>query len=284
MASVDNISLIDNKPPDDQRWNNIKLRDAGLQYISKSGRIVPAKKQPGEICNCPQRCTDKVPHEIREKLFIEFYKMADQVHQNRFLQKYIEMRSVQKRLWSEEHRVDGRLQRRVSCKYHIPIDANFDTCRSRESDKGQSAHIVKKYKKRANNNTVEVCQKAFMNMYTITEKRVRFLREKLIMKSRQNVKNDTTPATAPHIDEIETAYSLAKYMLSTFASPLSHNNSANISQQTILSSIDRDITLVNNFFFDQLWKLEEIGETKGQKPNSTPIEISVDDENNNNTD
>lgn len=32
------------------------------------------------------------------------------------------MRSVYKRLWCQEERVGGRLQRRVSCKYKIPIE------------------------------------------------------------------------------------------------------------------------------------------------------------------
>lgn len=74
------------------------------------------------LCSCPQKCGEKIPTDIREHLFADFYKIGDHVKQNLFLQSYIEMRSVHKRLWSEETRVGGRLQRRVSCKYRVPIE------------------------------------------------------------------------------------------------------------------------------------------------------------------
>lgn len=79
------------------------------------------------LCNCPQKCGDKIPSDIRTRLFEDFYKMADHVQQNNFLQTYIEMRSVHKRLWSAETRIGGRLQRRVSCKYRIPIEMPGET-------------------------------------------------------------------------------------------------------------------------------------------------------------
>lgn len=60
--------------------------------------------------------------EIRTRLFADYYKLGDHLKQNYYLQSYIEMRSVHKRLYQEETRVGGRLQRRVSCKYRIPIE------------------------------------------------------------------------------------------------------------------------------------------------------------------
>lgn len=75
-----------------------------------------------QLCNCPQKCGEKIPQELRERLFAVFYKMGDHLQQNYFLQSYIEMRSVHKRLYQEETRVGGRLQRRVSCKYRIPLE------------------------------------------------------------------------------------------------------------------------------------------------------------------
>lgn len=75
-----------------------------------------------QLCNCPQKCGEKIPKEIQERLFKDFYKIGDHLQQNYYLQSYIEMRSVHKRLFQEETRVGGRLQRRVSCKYRIPIE------------------------------------------------------------------------------------------------------------------------------------------------------------------
>lgn len=71
------------------------------------------------LCQCPQRCGDKVPKEVRRKLFAEFYKLGDHALQNEFLMAHIETRAVQRR--SSDHKVPGRNQRRVSCKYHIPL-------------------------------------------------------------------------------------------------------------------------------------------------------------------
>lgn len=75
-----------------------------------------------QLCNCPQKCGEKIPTEIRTRLFADYYKLGDHLKQNYYLQSYIEMRSVHKRLYQEETRVGGRLQRRVSCKYRIPIE------------------------------------------------------------------------------------------------------------------------------------------------------------------
>lgn len=84
------------------------------------------------ICTCPQKCGDKIPQGARERLFKEFYRLSDHGLQNRFLQAHIEIRAVQRRFWRQQQRTaSGRSQRRVSCKYQVPLiqsaaDVTFD--------------------------------------------------------------------------------------------------------------------------------------------------------------
>lgn len=108
--------------------------------------------------------------------------------------------------------------------------------------------------------TVEVCQKAFMNMYAITEKRVRLQREKLIMKSRHEAEERRIEA-----EEMQTSVSVARDLAAGVIRPLLLSQSGNTDTtpvtlpSQILSSIDHDIAVVNNFFRNQLWKPEYIG-------------------------
>ena len=72
------------------------------------------------LCQCPQRCGDKIPQDVRRFLFTEFYKLGDHTLQNEFLMGHIETRAVQRR--STDHKISPiRNQRRVSCKYHVPL-------------------------------------------------------------------------------------------------------------------------------------------------------------------
>lgn len=96
-----------------------------------------------------------------------------------------------------------------------------------------------------------------MNMYAITEKRVRLQREKLIMKSRHEAEEKRMEA-----EEMQTSMSVARDLVAG-ARPLLMNQSDNTIMDTLptqlLSSIDHDIAVVNNFFRNQLWKPEYIG-------------------------
>nr|CAD7195662.1 unnamed protein product [Timema douglasi] len=158
MASdiTDTLNNLDNLLLQNERKIQKKLRHTGQPYISRSGKLIPAKKQSDLLCNCPQHCDEKVPNEARLKLFYQFYKMADQIKQNDFLMSHIEIRAVQRR--SIEMKNPKKIQRRVSCKYKVPVLTSKDP----PIQPGGSPEGVM---------VTEVCQKAFMNIYAITEKR-----------------------------------------------------------------------------------------------------------------
>ncbi|XP_014243070.1 uncharacterized protein LOC106663054 [Cimex lectularius] len=209
------------------------------QTEDRQGKAQP-KKPPEILCNCPQKCQQRVPTEIRLGLYKEFSELGDHYRQNQYLQSYIEMRSVYKRLWCQEERVGGRLQRRVSCKYRIPLEIPkpiFETVQTHQpklqtNSKGKAAYIVGI---KDGVKTIEVCQKAFMNVYGITEKRIRLQREKLIAKLRS--------------DSMEIKEKMEE--------PKAENHVSQVQQVT--TQISEEQFIVDSFFRNQLWRPEYIG-------------------------
>lgn len=102
---------------------------------------------------------------------------------------------------------------------------------------------------------VEICQKAFINIYHITEKRIRYLRERLIVKSRFLAERKQKK-----IEETQRILSIA-HDLGAGCQPLiavlEKTNSLHLSNQ-IFAAIENDVFLLNNFFRHQLWKPEDI--------------------------
>ncbi|XP_049778255.1 uncharacterized protein LOC126175481 [Schistocerca cancellata] len=218
-----------------------KLRDFGKEYISRSGRLVPAKIQPDVLCSCPQRCNEKISTEDRMKLFSEFYKLGDQIRQNEFLRAHINARAVQKR--SPDNKPLKRAKRRVSCKYRVPLLSKTDM----HIGPGTSPTGAR---------LIEVCQKAFMNIFVITEKRVRLQREKLIVE----VMGTKGIPHVQHKRHPHDVFTTNKLPLQSADEPVDMTIPRNTTEVdvTILKEREHDIALVDNFFMNQLWKPEYI--------------------------
>lgn len=91
---------------------------------------------------------------------------------------------------------------------------------------------------------VEVCQKAFMHMFAITEKRVRLQREKLIAKVKADQREDDD------LDLFTEAQMCELRRTTVFP----------IDFDAFRTELDRDVAIVNNFFINQLWKPEYIAQ------------------------
>ncbi|VEN41349.1 unnamed protein product [Callosobruchus maculatus] len=138
--------------PKSKRKLQKHLRSAGLAYISRTGKLIPAKKVADELCQCPHKCDASVPLEARRRLFEHFYGLGEADLQNQFLRKHMDLRA---RLNAptppltsstpEGGGGSGRPPRRITCKYLVPLLPSEDT--------------------------VEVCQKAFVSAFVITTKR-----------------------------------------------------------------------------------------------------------------
>ncbi|KAF6203090.1 hypothetical protein GE061_003504 [Apolygus lucorum] len=191
------------------------------------------KSTPDEqaLCSCPQKCHKRVPKDVLESLQRGFSRLGDNAKKNEYLQS-----SVYKRLWTKVERVGGRMQRRVSCKYKIPLN-NADPSnlsygqhktRIHTNSRGKTSFVVNI---KEGVNTIEVCQKAFMNIYGITEKRIRLQREKLIEKLRDS----TTDSEFPQ----------------------QNRNNGIMTEEEIEWSSEQAI--LEAFFGNQLWRPEYIG-------------------------
>lgn len=129
-----------------------------------------------------------------------------------------------------------------------------------------------KYRIDKNGNT-EVCQKAYMNVFLVPEKRVRAVREKLVA-SKRSVLEKEMAQTAMMNSELETAVMIAQdlaagckpllQMLQNNQKIVEEEEHFDISSQ-LLNAIDSDIELVNNFFYNQLWKPEIFDFKNGDK-------------------
>ncbi|XP_017777814.1 PREDICTED: uncharacterized protein LOC108563599 [Nicrophorus vespilloides] len=258
---------IEKNTPRSKRKLQKHLRSSGLAYISRTGKLIPAKKVADELCTCPQKCDERVPVELRERLFTHFYGLCDTDKQNAFLRKHMDVRA---RMNLPEMTVSGRSPRRITCKYLVPVLPSVKT--------------------------VDVCQKAFVSAFVITTKRVRLQREKLISSMGLNsyghhrgaaIKPAASPQTSENLDEAETSSSQDVGMLPSqcelIATAEGSSNKTSgrggrkrvvddplipfglvvpegvtIAPVTATPDHDRDIAIVNNFFSNQLWKPEYI--------------------------
>lgn len=270
--------------PKSKRKLQKHLRSAGLAYISRTGKLIPAKKVADELCQCPHKCDSNVPMEARQHLFNHFYGLGEADLQNKFLRQHMDLRA---RLNIPETSTSGRPPRRITCKYLVPLLPSVET--------------------------VEVCQKAFVSAFVITTKRVRLQREKLIAslglnsysshnRSKNNnnttVKNNNSqviksevPSGPPDCnildylplplkfmklppadEEINDGTVVAKKVplrVKASRKQLIDNplipfgilvpDGVTIAPVIATPDHDRDIAIVHNFFSNQLWKPEYIG-------------------------
>lgn len=240
VTAVDQPTDLSNKQHEDSKSN---AQPEGNKQSDSDGTVKPlAKKYPPDVlCSCPQKCDSRVPSDVRTKLYAHFNHLGDHAAQNAYLQSYIEMRSVYRRLWAEEEKVRGRLPRRVSCKYRVPDDlppvAPLELPKPRliTNSKGKATFVMTPH---GRGKTIEVCQKAFMNVYGITEKRVRLQREKLIARLR-----DRSPPPMSPVNLL-----------------MDEDNSGQVEEGEENETLA--IALVDSFFQNQLWKPEYIGIAK----------------------
>lgn len=216
-----------------------------------------------QLCQCPHKCDERLSHDIRERIFSQFYGMGDADKQNKFLRKHMDVRARIAISGGGEDK--NRSPRRITCKYLLPLLPSTET--------------------------VEVCQKAFVSAFVITTKRVRLQREKLISSLGMNNYNRSCKLTSGENQSSDSSHVLSssdsqereeeKDVIKSVCLKL--DNAAQeipfkrliddplipfglllpegitIAPVTISPEHIRDIAIVNNFFSNQLWKPEYIG-------------------------
>ncbi|KAE9531529.1 hypothetical protein AGLY_010735 [Aphis glycines] len=268
--------------PGDKRKMSSDMSPEQTNVIKK---LKETKTQPDTLCQCPQKCSERVPQRSKDELFKIFIEMDSEDVQNKFLQKFIEARPVANRLFSKETTANGKLLRRIHCKYRIPSfvsedfmsNINCDSDKDEESDFDETSSVASLDSKEENDkslesdstetsrkslsryNCVDVCQKAFLNLFGLSDKRLKTVRELLIIKARQKHMKRMMEKEENQI-EVSLAKDLAQGCLPLMAL-FNKEDSKKVSDQ-LMTAISNDINLVNNFFCNQLWKPEYIN----QKP------------------
>jgi len=106
-------------------------------------------------------------------------------------------------------------------------------------------------------NCVDVCQKAFINLFGISDKRLKTVRELLIIKARKKHMKRMIVKEENQI-EVLLAKDLAQSCLPLME--LFNNEDRKKVSGQLLIAINNDINVVNNFFSNQLWKPEYINQ------------------------
>ncbi|XP_050543670.1 uncharacterized protein LOC126906828 [Daktulosphaira vitifoliae] len=283
MAEIEAKNSVDDSDnPGDKR----KLSpDLNLESNNLTKKFKDSKTQPDNLCQCPQKCSERVPQKSKDELFKMFVEMENEDIQNKFLQKFIEARPVANRLFSKETTANGKLLRRIHCKYRIPsiitddflTSINCDSDKDDDSDFDETSSVTSMESKEDSDkllendsiessrkslgryNCVDVCQKAFLNLFGLSDKRLKTVRELLIIKARQKHMKRMMEKEENQI-EVSLAKDLAQGCLPLMAL-FNKEDSKKVSDQ-LMTAISNDINLVNNFFCNQLWKPEYIN----QKP------------------
>uniref|UniRef100_A0A8D8TLJ5 Uncharacterized protein n=2 Tax=Cacopsylla melanoneura TaxID=428564 RepID=A0A8D8TLJ5_9HEMI len=255
--------------------------------------LVTNKSLPDILCTCPQKCDEKIPLKVRTYMFKYYHALSrDRPKQEALLLRFIEMKSLAQRLKEDN--------KRVQCRYKAPTNRKAiqfifeDESVSLSDDEGNENEPKQKRAKldldkeespnpNPNEMTVlksdpsityridksgntEVCQKAFMNVFLVPEKRVRAVREKLVASKRIIIEKEMAQAQVMN-SELETAVKIAQDLAAgckPLLQMLQQNHPNKISDEDdsfdisgqLLNAIDSDIELVNNFFYNQLWKPE----------------------------
>lgn len=130
----------------------------------------------------------------------------------------------------------------------------------KENDKPLESDSTKTSKKLLSRyNCIDVCQKAFINVFGLSDKRLKTIRELLIVEARRKHMKYMSVR-----EENQIEVSLARD-LALGCSPLIaffNYEDGKIIYSELMNAISNDVHIVNNFFFNQLWKPEYIN----QKP------------------
>lgn len=159
-------------------------------------------------------------------------------------------------------------------------DLNYDSDNDEESDFDETPSVVVSLNSKEEDNKFlesdstdksrksincynceEVCQKAFINLFGISEKRLKTVRELLIIKAREKHIKRMIVKEENQI-EVSLAKDLAQSCLPLIG--LFNNEDRKKVSAQLLIAINNDINVVNNFFSNQLWKPEYVNQKSSE--------------------
>lgn len=133
---------------------NKEKRTRGLEYVSRKSKKVVKAKEMGPDCGCRNKCYTRVSEDERTNIFTEYYNLKSKDEQTSYIF-YRIVKSEPKRKYRKN-------------KKDAPI-------------KSRPKLYSFQYNLHTNNATEIVCRKAFCNILAITEKRLRYVRDQIVV-------------------------------------------------------------------------------------------------------
>lgn len=90
-------------------------RNRGLEYISTSKKLVPAKSFVNSNCNCKQKCFDRITDENRRTAFVNFWKIGNFCAQNAYICGLVKQHEIK----THRPRNGSRAAKSVSHTYYV---------------------------------------------------------------------------------------------------------------------------------------------------------------------
>ncbi len=159
-----------------QKSKRKELRESGMEYTTKKGKVVPAKSLKAACTDkCLRKCSSHFTPEDRAKLFDEFWKTS-KLQQKEFILKFVKKETTTRLTVAHPSR------RQFSRMYFLPKE----------------------------DETIQVCQRFFLATLDITPKFLRYTENcsssvlhtaKKDMRGRQTPKNRTPPRSLQHLRE-----------------------------------------------------------------------------------
>jgi len=98
-------------------WKDVKrksLKNLGLSYVSRDGKEKPSKSLSLPCGNsCRLKCTEKIPNDLRQKLFDQFWSLGNRVRQWEYLANCCE-KIIKRRITTEN---DSK--RKCTIRYYL---------------------------------------------------------------------------------------------------------------------------------------------------------------------
>lgn len=105
--------------PRHRTWDTSDMRCAGQTYVNDKGNVIPARKIKEPCTNCRKQCLERVPQELREKIFNMFWsKEMTWEKKRQYIEDCIEENAVKKRTLPASQL---KLNRKVHMKYTLKL-------------------------------------------------------------------------------------------------------------------------------------------------------------------
>ncbi|XP_026678107.1 uncharacterized protein LOC103507454 [Diaphorina citri] len=269
------------------------LKSMGLSQSRPHGRVVTNKSLPEILCTCPQKCDEKVPLKVRTYMFKYYHAlMRDRPKQEMLLLRFIEMKSLTQRLKEDN--------KRVQCRYKAPtsmkaIEFIFQDGKCKDLCVWQCTHCIRPH----SSLSIQCIEFSVQSSNQYESNRVHFSRCSQLLNAIDSdielvnnffynqlwkpeifdFKNgdkeeaefkkplntmDSSLNTVMIAQDLAAGCKPLLQMLQNNQKIVEEEEHFDISSQ-LLNAIDSDIELVNNFFYNQLWKPEIFDFKNGEK-------------------